>query len=77
LAQKLTKQTKEQLESIGVRELFGSEDDGSMSEQEHDVDMELKHLELSGKASSDLLYCKHKRKNQFMASQLAKLTEML
>jgi hypothetical protein len=31
-AQEMTKLTRERLDLIGVRELYGSEDDGSMSE---------------------------------------------
>lgn len=54
------------MENIGVRELYGSEDDGSMSEQENEIDYELKNLENTENASKDLLYFKHKKKNQYM-----------
>jgi len=43
-----------------VRELYGSEDDGSMSENEQQLDIELKNLELLGKDPSDLVFFKHK-----------------
>lgn len=41
------------------------------------MDIELKNLELLGKDPSDLVFFKHKQKNQYLTSQLAKLNEML